>query len=116
MNPFKFNLKFGTEDDNNQSAGSRLNFGYTEYSEYLTASVGLSTKINTYTNFNCRLLYKDPVSSGLTTATNNGTQSSSSSSIITLYYKSDYIQKFGYYNLYGWCTKGDCQAEGYWTP
>lgn len=113
--PYTFNLYYGTDNDNEQIKGSRLNYGYSEYDQYLSASIGISSQTNAYQNFYCKQLKVSEANGSLTVATTSGTKPSSSNTI-TIYYLSDYIQNFGLYNLYGWSTKSNCYVNGIWFP
>lgn len=58
----------------------------------------------------------NPVNGAMHLATNSCAITSNSTTQIQMNYTSQYLTTQGWFAMYGWTTKNDCVAEGYWAP
>lgn len=113
LNKFAFKLYVGTDDDN---AMTDPVIRDEELTQEPYANAGFTKLQNAANSLNFRVYKINPANWTMRLATNSCAITSNSTTQIQMEYTSDYITTQGWFAMYGWTTKNDCVAEGYWAP
>lgn len=109
---FSFNLRYGTDNDNDQSDAVRQENFMTEY-----ADVYVLSETNANNNVKFKVLGKNGSGAIIGQATNQRTYTSSYfKNDLQLRYNDTFLYLEGAFALYGNCSKGDCLVSGNWVP
>lgn len=109
---FSFNLRYGTDNDNDQCDAVRFEDLMTNYADIFVLS-----ERNANNNVKFKVLAKNSSASIIGTATNQRTYTSAYfKNDLQLTYNSTYLYLEGGYALYGNCISSDCEVAGHWAP
>lgn len=113
MNRYAFKLYVGTDDDNAMTDPALRDEDLTQETY---ANAGFTKLQNAANSLNFRVYKINPVNGAMNLATNSCAITSNSTTQIRMNYTSQYLTTQGWFAMYGWTTKNDCVAEGYWAP
>ena len=113
MNWYAFQLYVGTDDDNAMTDPALRDEDLTQETY---ANAGFTKLQNAANSLNFRVYKVNPVNGAMHLATNSCAITSNSTTQIQMNYTSQYLTTQGWFAMYGWTTKNDCVAEGYWAP
>lgn len=109
---FSFDLRYGTDNDNDQCDAVRSEEIMTNY-----ADIYVLSERNADKNVKFKVYAKNGSGSIIGTATNQRTYTSAYfKNDLQLTYNSTYLYKQGGFALYGNCISSDCEVAGNWVP
>lgn len=112
--PFNFNLKVDTDDDNAMTGFALRDKGTFGGGP---AFIGFSSLMNAAHSMHFKVLKWNPYSGTISgTASDTVTPNTDFEDAIYASYNSTYANVDGTYTLYAWTSVKDCSAAGQWTP
>lgn len=109
---FDFNLRFGTDNDNDQSDAIRWEHLMSNY-----ADVYVLSQKNANNNVKFKVYGKNSAGAIIGQATNQRTYTSAYfKNDLQLTYNAKFLYLEGMFALYGNCVTKDCTVAGHWAP